>query len=67
MSLNKEINKILDTFGMKGSKAAEIMGISFAVFRNRKAGTPGNHFHPENLEDLKAYIIKHAKELKASN
>ena len=60
----KEIEEILETFGMNGRTAAKVMGISYAVFRNRRSGTPGNHFHPENLEDLKQYVIKHADKLK---
>lgn len=53
----KEIERIMDIFGMTGVKAAEIMGFTVATFRNRKNPKNEQHkFVEKNIQDLKAYI-----------
>jgi hypothetical protein len=57
------ILEILDTFGMKDVKAAEIMGISLSSYKAKKQGVNYNKFHPENLENLINYIKEESRKL----
>jgi hypothetical protein len=62
----EEILKILDTFGMKGEKAAEAMGITHSTFRSKKNENNNRHFfNAKNLISLKRFIIAKSKELEA--
>lgn len=54
---------ILDTFGMKDVKAAEIMGIGIPNYKSKKAGVKYNKFHLENLEKLTNYIKEESRKL----
>ncbi|MGI0106765.1 hypothetical protein [Salinimicrobium sp. WS361] len=60
----KEIQKIIDTFGMKAEVAAKAMGVTTATFRKKKSEKSLDHsFNQKNLEDLKDYIVTSAKKL----
>lgn len=58
------INEILEKFGMSGKKAASAMGVTYAVFRNKKNKNNERHtFNKKNLEDLVSFIKKEAGKL----
>lgn len=61
--INTKIEQLLDTFGMTGKKASEIMGISHGAFRMKKAQKSYNKFHEENLQTLLDYINLEAGKL----
>jgi len=61
-----KVVKILEDFGMSGVKAAEIMGVTHATFRNKKNDNSlGHSFNEKNLQDLITYIQTKAKDIKA--
>ena len=61
--VKQKVLKILDDFGMTGSKAAEAMGITYATFRNKKNDRPGHSFNEKNYLDLVRFIKLKTKEL----
>lgn len=64
MDSHQETIKLLNTFGMNGKKAAEIMDISYTIFRQKKGKLTGNSFSDENYEKLAGYIKEKAKQIK---
>lgn len=63
-TVEQEIYRIVDLFGMKASVIAKAMGISQQTFYSKK--DPNNsrhHFNPKNLADLIAYIKTEADKL----
>lgn len=58
-----EVIRITEIFGMKSEVAAKAMGVSYATYRQKKAGTPGHSFNAKNLSDLKKYIKTEAEKL----
>lgn len=63
-NIKEKVLKILDDFGMTGSKAAEAMGVTYATFRNKKNDNAASHsFNVKNYNDLVNFIKKTAIEL----
>ncbi len=61
----KEIENILQAFGMKAEVAAKAMGVTVDTFRKKKSDkSEGHSFNDKNLQDLKDYIIANAEKLK---
>lgn len=58
--INERIQVIMDTFGMSGKKAADIIGISYLVFRQNKAGNKGHYFTEKHCSILISYIKEQA-------
>lgn len=55
--VKQKVLKILDDFGMTGSKAAEAMGVTYATFRNKKNdNAKGHSFNEKNYLDLIEFI-----------
>lgn len=62
--LKQKIIAITEVFGMKAEVAARAMGITAVRFRkNMSEKTLYSDFTPQNLEDLKAYILQKAQEI----
>ena len=64
MDYHQETIKLLNTFGMNGKKASEIMDISYTIFRQKKGRLTGNSFSYENYEKLSGYLKEKAKQIK---
>jgi len=56
IELKNKISAVLDTFGMSGQKASEIMNIPYGQFRKKINEIPGRYFVEQNYTDLIAYI-----------
>lgn len=57
--IKTEVEKIQKDFGMSGVKVAEAMGVSYAVFRNKKNDNAPEHtFNEKNYNDLVQFISK---------
>lgn len=54
--VKEKVLKILDDFGISGSKASEAMGITLQTFRNKKNDRPGHSFNEKNYLDLVKFI-----------
>lgn len=55
--ITKEIDRVLELFGMTGVKAAEAMGVTYATFNSKKNPNNDRHkFNQKNLDDLKNFI-----------
>jgi len=63
MEIKNQVDAIQDKFGMSGKKAAEAMSISYAVFRQNKAGKDNHNFSQQHLDALKAFLKNAAAEL----
>jgi len=66
MATNEVTNQVLavlDTFGMTGVKAAEVMGISQSLFKHKKLGLNHNRFNENDYNALVKYIKEKAAEL----
>ncbi|TDE53744.1 hypothetical protein [Flavobacterium sp. GT3P67] len=62
--VKEKVLKILEDFGMTGSKAAEAMGVTYATFRNKKNDNAKGHtFNEKNYSDLVEFIKKEAEKL----
>lgn len=55
-SVKGKVLKVLNEFGMSGAKAAEAMGVTYAVFRNKKNESPGHSFNKNNYLDLIKFL-----------
>lgn len=65
MKLTEKIIQILDTFGMSGVKASEIMGITYNTFvKNKHEKETRHHFNQKHLVILINYIKYEADKLK---
>jgi hypothetical protein len=56
IELKNKISAVLDTFGMSGQKASEIMNIPYGQFRKKINEIPGRYFVEQNYTDLIDYI-----------
>jgi hypothetical protein len=67
--INTKIEQLLDTYGMTGKKASEIMGITYTAFRMKRSQQTYNKFYEEHLQSLLDYLNKEAVKipLKASD
>jgi hypothetical protein len=64
MEIKDKILKILEDFGMTGSKAAEAMGVTPATFRQKKSDNAKGHcFNEKNYLDLVKFIKEKAVNL----
>ena len=64
MEVKEKVLKILDDFGMTGSKAAEAMSVTYATFRNKKNDNAKSHsFNEKNYLDLVNFIKQKANKL----
>ena len=54
--IHTEILSIIDKYGIFGKKAAEIMGMSYQMFLNRKNKLKYYNFSEEHLEKLKSFF-----------
>jgi len=63
IELRNKISAVLDTFGMSGQKASEIMNIPYGQFRKKINEIPGRYFVEQNYTDLITYIKIRADEL----
>lgn len=61
--VKEKVLKILDDFGMSGSKAAEAMSVTTQTFRNKKNDRPGHSFNKKNYLDLVKFIKEKADKL----
>lgn len=63
LQVKDRIVSVLNLFGMSGKKAAEIMNISYAVYRQNLAETKGHYFNESHYNALVKFIKEKAKEL----
>lgn len=62
--ITQRIDEICETFGMKGNKAADIIGITHQAFRNKKhPNAVRDKFNKDNLNKLIEYIKSEADKL----
>jgi len=56
MNEKEKIEQILNTYGMTGVKASQIMGISANLFRAKKCNKTRNKFNLTDLTKLENYL-----------
>ncbi len=64
MKHKKRVIEITNIFGMKAAVAAQAMGVTVGVFRQKLSDkAPRNCFNNKNVEDLKKYIREKSNEI----
>lgn len=58
MTTKEKVIQVTTLFGMKGEKAAELMGISYGAYRNKKKENATDRFTESNYSDLTEGIKK---------